>query len=252
MNTQGIKAIKKLDDSQVESFDTEYVMGSRWDTVKARIDQDFPAGDFSFLDVGGGNGKFADRLLAQYPTATGTVLDNSEVLLARNQAHERKTLIRDSVENLGGIEAKYDVICVHWLLHHLVSDSYAQTRQNQRATLKALAALMSLGGRMSVFEDMYNGWLFDGLPGQLIYHLTSTKAIAAITRRMSANTAGVGVRFLSKKQWFATIHSAGLQALSYTEPDNSVDPLRPEWRVFLHIQRICVGHFWLCTPALQV
>ena len=75
------EAMKKLDDSQVESFDTDYVTGARWETVKARVDRDFPGGDFRFLDLGGGNGVFTDCLLEAYPKAQGTVLDNSELLL---------------------------------------------------------------------------------------------------------------------------------------------------------------------------
>ncbi len=253
MNNQGAEAIKKLDDSQVEAFDTEYVEGGRWDAVKAYIDRDFPDGEFTFLDVGGGNGKFGDRLLLQYPRSKGTILDNSEVLLAKNLSHERKTVICDSVENLGRINAKFDVICVHWLLHHLVSDSYVLTRQNQLATLTMLTNLMTPRGRVSVFENMYNGWLIDGLPGWLIYHLTSAKAIAAITRRMGANTSGVGACFLSKKQWLTTIHDSRMHLRNYMEPDKWVWPLKPEWRLFLHLGQIRVGHFWLngeMSPSL--
>src|SRR5258706_3977835 len=129
------QAIKKLDDSQVESFDTEYVKEGRWDTIRAHIDKDFPGGEFTFLDVGGGSGNFADRLLAQYPKSVGTIIDNAEVLLEKNRPNERKPLIWDSVENLRQMSMRYDMVCVHWLLHHLVSDSYAQTRQNQLSTL---------------------------------------------------------------------------------------------------------------------
>jgi SAM-dependent methyltransferase len=243
--------MKKLADSQVEAFDTEYVDGSRWATVKARIDEAFPAGEFSFLDVGGGNGRFADRLLAHYPKAIGTVLDSSELLLSRNQTNERKTVICDSVENLGRLNAKYDLICVHWLLHHLVGDSYTETRQNQSAALQILSGLLNSRGRASVFENMYNGWLLDNLPGQLIYHLTSAKSIASLTRWMGANTGGVGVCYLSTKEWFRTIHAAGLRVLSYVEPDTWRWPLRPGWRMLLHIRDIRVAHFWLSKDADQ-
>lgn len=240
--------MRKLDDSQVESFDTEYVTGTRWEAVKARVDQDFPGGDFRFLDLGGGNGQFTDRLLEAYPNARGTVLDNSEVLLSRNQANERKTLLNESVDELGRVVDKFDLVCVHWLLHHLVEDSYAQTRRNQYAVLGGLARFLTERGRISVFENMCNGWLVDNLPGQMIYQLTSTKAIAAITRRMGANTAGVGVCYLSKKEWFSTIRKSGLEILDYAEPDDWVWSLRAEWRIFLHMRDMKVGHFWLRSP----
>jgi len=237
--------LKKLDDVQVEAFDTEYVNGSRWEVVKSRIDRDFPDGEFSFLDIGGGNGKFADRLLEQYPKAKGTVLDNSKILLERNQTDVRKTLLCDSVENLYKINKKYDLICVHWLLHHIVSESYFKSRSSQQLTLHAIRGLLTSSGRVSVFENIYSGWLIENLPGRIIYQLTSNKAIANITRKLGANTAGVGVCFLSRKQWFSTINSSGMKVLEYVEPDGWVWPLRHEWRIFLHIRHIKVGHFWL-------
>ncbi|NJO57968.1 MAG: class I SAM-dependent methyltransferase [Richelia sp. RM2_1_2] len=82
--------MKQLEDSQLETFDTEYVNDKRWQIIKEQIERDFPEGDFTFLDVGGGNGLFADRLLSNYPKSRGTVLDNSELLLSKNKSNSRK------------------------------------------------------------------------------------------------------------------------------------------------------------------
>jgi SAM-dependent methyltransferase len=237
--------VRKLGDSQTSAFDTDYVEGRRWDSVKARVEQEFLGGDFSFLDVGGGNGRFADRLLLEYPSARGTVLDNSEVLLSRNEDNARKTLLCASVENLSEIKGRFDLISMHWLLHHLVGESYGQTRRNQLNALRSLRQLLTPRGRISVFENMYQGWLLEELPGWLIYQLTAARPIAAVSRRMGANTAGVGVCFLSRRQWLATFRDAGFEVLHYTEPDNWVWPLRPEWRLLLHLRHIRVGHVWL-------
>jgi SAM-dependent methyltransferase len=237
--------VKKLDDSQVEAFDTEYVDEDRWALIKKRIDADFPEGDFTFLDLGGGTGRFADRLLSNYPKAVGSVLDNSEVLLGRNQQNERKEIICDSVADLTKVTKKYDLVCIHWLLHHLIGDSYAGTRDNQLRTLRNLALLMTVRGRVSLFENNYVGWLMTDLPGRLIYQVTASRVVAAIARRMGANTAGVGVCFLSKRQWFQTIRESGLSVLSYAEPDAWQWPIRWEWKVFLHIGDIRAGHYWL-------
>jgi hypothetical protein len=242
------QTMKKLDDSQVEAFDTEYVHDYRWELIKNHIDQDFPNGDFNFLDVGGGNGTFTDRLLKQYPKATATVLDSSELLLSRNLPNPRKTCICESVENLSYLEGKYDLISVNWLLHHLVGESYQQTRRNQLITLKTISTLLTSRGRVSVFENMYEGWLLRNLPGQLIYYFTSLKSIARFTRTMGANTAGVGVCFLSKNQWLSTIREAGIEVRNYTEPDNWVWQISPLWRIFLHVRDRYVGHFWLSSP----
>lgn len=241
--------VKKLDDTQVEAFDTDYVEGNRWSVLKAQIDRDFPDGDWTFLDVGGGAGKMADLLLATYPRAHGTVLDNSEVLLARNTAHERKTLVRDSAENIARVGKRYDLVCLHWLLHHLVGESYRRTRTNQHTILAMLPRLMTERGRASIFENNYDGWLIDPLPGYLIHQLTTMASIAKLTRRMGANTAGVGVGFLSRRQWLRTLEQAGLRVRNYSEPDGWRWPLRPEWRALLHVRSITVGHYWVSPTS---
>ncbi len=235
--------MKQLEDSQLEAFDTEYVDGKRWEIIKKQIDKDFPDGHFNFLDVGGGNGVFADRLLDYYPNSKGTVLDNSQLLLDKNQTNPRKTIICDSVKNLSAIENQYDLICFNWLLHHLIGYSYPETRSNMLTAIKAVLPLLSSQGRISIFENMYNGLIFDGLPSKLIFTLTSSKIIAGLIKKMGANTAGVGVCFLSQQQWIETISKTSLKLLQYTDDDKWPIPLK--WQVFLHIGNIRCGHFWL-------
>jgi SAM-dependent methyltransferase len=242
---EGKGAVRKLDDTQASAFDTDFVDARRWESVKARIARDFPDGRFSFLDVGGGNGRFADRLLEEYPNAAGTVLDNSEILLARNTASVRKTLVYGSADSLDGIKGPFDLVSVHWLLHHLVGESYRQTRQHQLEALQAVRRLLTPRGRVSIFENMYQGWLFEDLPGRLIYQVTAARWLAGLTRRMGANTGGVGVCFLSRRQWLASFRDSGFEVVAYAEPDDWEWSLRLEWRLLLHLGDVRVGHVWL-------
>ena len=238
-------SVKKLADEQVVAFDTEYVSDARWEVIKRLVETDFPDGDFRFLDVGGGNGVFADRLLDAFPRCRGTVVDNSELLLNRNAKNERKELLNVSVESLGTTTDTYDLVCIHWVLHHLVSDSYAGTRRNQALALGTLSRLLTDRGRISVYENLCEGWILADLPGWLIYQATSSRALAGITRRFGANTAGVGVCFLSERQWRMTAIEANLEVISSSQPDPWVWPLRPLWRAALHLKRMTIGHFWL-------
>lgn len=241
--------MKQLEDSQLETFDTEYVDDKRWQIIQSQIDKDFPAGDFSFLDVGGGNGVFADRLLEYYPNSRGTVLDNSQLLLNKNNIHDRKTIICDSVENLSKITEKYDLICFNWLLHHLVGSSYAETRKNISAAIEAVIPLLTDRGRISIFENMYNGLIVDGLPSKLIFRLTSSKIISGFIKKMGANTAGIGVCFLSQQQWTKTLNNTNLNLLKYSDDDKWIIPLK--WRVFLHVGNIRCGLFWLADSNVS-
>lgn len=238
-------AIKKLDDQQVEAFDTEFVDDARWGPISNFIDRDFPDGEFSFLDVGGGNGVFADRLLAAYPKSTGMVLDNSAVLLSRNVPNPRKATICTSAENVATLNHRFDLISVNWVLHHLVGHSYRESRQHQLSTLQALRGLLTERGRVSIYENNYLGWVLPDLPGRLIFELTSSKLLSSVVGKMGANTAGVGVCFLSKRQWFETVGKAGYQLLEFSEPDSWTWPLRFVWKAGLHLRSIRTGHYWL-------
>jgi SAM-dependent methyltransferase len=198
---------------------------------------------FTFLDVGGGNGLWADRLLEAFPAAHAVVLEPSDLLLQRNVAHRRKRLVRGTAATLP--DERFDLICVHWLLHHLVGNSYRATVRAQIETLRRLGQHLTSTGRIGVFENMYTGSLWHDMPGRLIYAATSLRSLAPLTRRLGANTAGVGVAFHSRRAWEAIIAAAELQIDAYAEPDPRAWPLRRAWRVGLTLRSIRVGHFWL-------
>lgn len=246
MKAEHTMKIRKLNNTQLAHFDTEYVKGKLWVTVKKCIDQDFFNRPFSFLDIGGGNGIFTNKVLENYPNARATILDNSEFLLSKNEKKsDRKKIIYESVENIGKLffGRKYDIIFMHWILHHLVADSYSNTLKNVKSILELSSKILNDKGRISIFENMYNGLVFDNLPGHIIYHLTSFKKLSKIIKRLGANTGGVGVCFRSKKAWTNLFENAGMIVIQYSHSD--------KWRVpfykslFLHIDNIRVGHFWL-------
>ena len=56
-------SLDKLSGGQVALYDTELLDEREMDIIWSAIERHFPDGRFSFLDVGGGNGVFADRVL---------------------------------------------------------------------------------------------------------------------------------------------------------------------------------------------
>lgn len=238
--------VKRLDRSQLAAFDMEYVGDNKWVGIRACIDRDFADRPFSFLDIGGGNGLFADRVLEAYPNATGVVLDNAETLLPRNKDWgNRKRILCGGAEEIGELFAdeRFDIIFMNWLLHHLVSGSYRATTDNVRRLLQMGGTLLRPGGRISICENMYCGLLIDDLPGHLIYHLTSSRSLRPLTKRLGANTAGVGVCFRSRRAWSSLIRSAGLEAIEYTGWGPWTIPLAH--KLLLHVGRIHGAHFWV-------
>jgi SAM-dependent methyltransferase len=240
--------VRTLDTDQIQTFDAEYVDADRWASIKAQIDKDFPDGEFSFLDIGGGNGSFADRVLANYPKSRGTVLDNSELLLSKNRPNERKTVLLKSAENLHEVQGSFDLISCNWVLHHLVDSTYHKSREHQMGALRQMKRLLTPRGRISIYENNYAGFLHPGLPGRIIYEVTSSKLLAGISRRLGANTAGVGVCFLSKEQWLATLERVELAVRAYAEPDKWRWPVKWYARLPLGLKRIVAGHYWI-APA---
>lgn len=238
-------ALRQLENDQVKAFDVEYVDEDRWAVVKKQIDADFPDGEFSFLDIGGGNGQFADRVLSRYPKARGAVLDNSELLLSKNTPHPAKTVILKSAGELSQLSGEYDMVCCNWVLHHLVDSTYSSSRQQQFTALTQMKRLLSKRGRISIFENNYTGWITDNFPGRIIYSLTSSKPIAQLAKRLGANTAGVGVCFLSKDAWTETLGRAGLSIHAYAEPDKWKWPVKWYYKTSLGLRRIVAAHYWI-------
>jgi len=212
--------VRQLAEPQLQTFDHDYVSDRAFATIVEAIRHDFPNGNFSFLDVGGGRGFFADRLLEEFPSATCTVLDNAELLLSQNTTHPRKTLVLGSATEAAHLfpNDAFGIIFFNSALHHFVGKSYAETRRIQRDALAQARLLLAPGGGIIVTEVLYDGVLIHDLPGYLIYLLTSSSALAPLIKRLGANTAGCGVCFLSSYGWRGEFRRLGLrESVMYLE-----------------------------------
>lgn len=239
--------MEQLDKEQLKVYNNEYVNSQRWRPISRCIDKDFSDGEFTFLDLGGGNGLFADRVLEHYPKSAGVVLDNSRLLLDKNKPHSRKRTVLYSVEFLNSFtDEKYDLIFFNWVLHHLVGKSYFQSRENINRSLRSAVSLLTDKGRISIYDNMYNGLIIDAAPSWIIYHLTSAKSIAKLVKKGGANTAGIGVCFLSYKQWCSVFSETDICVLDYT--GDEIRKIPWTWNVALHIGHTRWGHFWLKRP----
>jgi hypothetical protein len=237
--------LKQLNTDQLESFNTEYVAGESWDAVVRLVDKHFATGIFTFLDIGGGNGVFTDKILNHYPLSKAILLDNAPNLIEVNTLHPRKTIIMDSVENLEKYLNEYtvDIVFINWVLHHLVSNTYKKTRNNIVNTLSIIKRNEHVK-YVAVFENMYNGIFIDSLPSKIIYQITSLQSIKRLTRKMGANTAGTGVSFLSKQIWTKSL-SAIYGNINIHIIDFEIWKIPVWYKIFLHIKNIYVSLFWI-------
>lgn len=242
------EAIRQLDDQQLEAFDAEYIRPHQWRHLLEPLERFFGRdGHFSLLDVGGGNGVFVDRVLAEFPNATAVLLDNAQTLLNRNRPNPRKKLVLGSADDLPRLfpDRRFDVASLHWVLHHMVVHSWRRSTEAQVRVLREVRRVLGERGRLSVLENMYQGRVAPSFAPWLIYQLTRSRALAAVTRRGGANTAGVGVAFRDRASWLRTFAQAGFSVAASAAFEDW--PLSKAQRL-LTVRRVFVESFWL-APA---
>ncbi|HEY2464420.1 MAG TPA: class I SAM-dependent methyltransferase [Steroidobacteraceae bacterium] len=238
-----------LDESQNEAFDYEYHSEVELTGKLAFIRDVFPNGPGRILDIGGGNGKFMDRLLAEFPDAEGYLIDISQNLLDKNQPNPKKHLIHGSFEDLPKLlpGKTFDLVTINWVLHHLIGPSYRRSVENVEQALAMTSGMLSPQGLILVAENEYQGLLESNVPSHVIYTITRIRnpAFVGLARRYF-NTAGVGVCFQSKRGWFNIFKRTGLRVDYYLQNSRWKHGLKKRLMfllLFLRVQRH--GHFGL-------
>ncbi|HEY2675412.1 MAG TPA: class I SAM-dependent methyltransferase [Steroidobacteraceae bacterium] len=238
-----------LDESQNEAFDFEYHSEVELKAKVAFIRDTFPNGPRRILDIGGGNGKFLDGLLAEFPESEGYLVDISRNLLDKNRPNPKKHLIHGSFEDLPRLlpGTTFDLITINWVLHHLVGPSYILSVKNVEQALAMTSRMLGPRGLLFVAENEYQGLLETNVPSHVIYTITRIRnpAVVGLTRRYF-NTAGVGVCFQSKRGWFKIFERCGLRVDYYKQHSPWRHGLKKHLlflALFLRTQRH--GHFAL-------
>jgi len=203
-----------LSEKQNAAFDTEFHSQEELESKFLLFDEGRP---FNVLDLGGGNGIFADQLLARFPKSSVSIVDISSLLLAKNRPSERKELIHSSIECMNDILVgrTFDYITVNWVFHHLVGNGYRICRKNCLDTLMRCKELLKPNGMLIVTENMFEGYLGSNVPSHLIYTITATRWpwFVRLAERFF-NTAGVGVCFQSQRAWEHMFAQAGFNIVT--------------------------------------
>ena len=196
----GDPPLRRLSDEQLRAFDHDTAaLYSLEPKMVPLLTAKHPDGRFRFLDLGGGNGNFTDRVLNRFPSSEGTVLDVSEMLLARNQSRPNKRCKCFDLVKLASIGETYDVVFCNWVLHHIITGGFLSTRKLQQSVLAQVRQILAPSGAFIIVEELKNGFGGSDFPNALIFHLTKPKILSSVMRRLGANTAGVGVAFFGEK-----------------------------------------------------
>jgi len=206
--------IRLLETHQTQTFDVEYVDKDMFTHVKSALIKFMPSNSFSFIDVGGGNGQYADLILNKFPDSQVTIVEPDNYLLSKNSIRQRKTLIPGIYQDTQLGNCKHDVVSFNWVLHHFVGKSYSQTIKYQNQGLEKAYHQLKPGGLLFIFENFYDGFIFKDLPSHIIHSMTASKVLQPVTKRLGANTAGVGVCFHSEQTWLEMLRQQGFSILS--------------------------------------
>ncbi|EGU31060.1 putative methyltransferase [Vibrio ichthyoenteri ATCC 700023] len=207
-------SVKLLSSEQTQAFDTEYVDDSMFDLVIEALDKyQISQAPFKLMDVGGGNGKYVDKVLNHFARASAILVEPEPSLAQKNRPDERKQVLQSTFQSLA-LPNRLQAVQFNWVLHHFVTEGYQNTCRVQQQALRDAYKVLAPGGIVLIFENFYEGALIEDLPSQLIYHLTSSKVLAPLTEKLGANTAGVGVCFHSARFWRQQLTQAGFANIS--------------------------------------
>ena len=214
---------RMITDEQRDLYATYERQNSKYYKVYRKHFRKFISKDnLRIVDVGGGSGRFARKVKTYFNKnavgATITVVDYREYL--QWEQIEDIEFVRMSAFNyLSDLEDEsIDILFLNAILHHLVFDTYRQTRNSQRELLALSYAKLKQGGILCMRENYSEIPLIRNLTTPIIYYLTSSRLsiIEKMARRFGSTSAGVGVCFLSPKVWQKTFTKIGFSIIDAT------------------------------------
>jgi SAM-dependent methyltransferase len=241
----------QLTDEQLKAFDHFALANYGLEqTVRRMVEEVAPTQAFSFLDVGGGNGRFSDFILEKFPRSSGTVVDNSSFLAEKNRPHPSKSVVvADATALPPEITGRtYDIVFCNFFLHHLITGSYAGSREMQHRMLRALRGLVAPRGCLFIIEELKDGFVHPDLSVRLIFSLTRSRLLSPMMRRLGANTAGVGVAFFSTRGMQRSLERCGYRV---DRTHDCHERPRFVWRALLALRSHQSGAIIIARPAAE-
>ena len=107
-----------------------------------------------------------------------------------------------------------------------------------------IAKDLDSGDLVSILENCYISYMGESLPSKIIFNILSSKLIIPVAGIIGANTAGVGVCYLSENLWHSLLNQEGLQVMK-SSPTSSLK-IHFLQRIFCLIKRIDIIHI-ICS-----
>jgi hypothetical protein len=197
---------KILSTEQIEAFHHDHFVESQVNHFLAICP---PDGVANVIDMGGGCGFFAKRLMSQSDYAVKVVdMDEASVTVCRESGIDAR---QGDALNIA-VTGNEEIVTFNLILHHLVGMTEKATLELQT---KALAVWRPHIRSVFVHEYIYESYIAN-FSGWLIYQITKNpvlswfgRAVSTVVPTLKANTFGVGVRFRASEEWRRVFESAG-------------------------------------------
>ena len=172
------------------------------------------------LDIGSGGGIWPDLFLEDYPLSQIVCLDISLGMLRRNRSRPRKYAAVGDGKQLPFPKSCFDLINLDSLMHHLVDrGGYLGTILNIIEFLRSLKSVLRPRGKLIISEVYHESYIRDDMVNRLLFIVSTSTLPRLLTLpiRRFIRTQGVGICFLSRKQWFWVIARSGYRVEGWKE-----------------------------------
>ena len=181
------------------------------------------ASSLNVLDIGSGGGIWGDLFLDNYPWAQLVCLDISLAMLRKNRSRSGKNLVLASATRLPFSSSCFDLISVDTLMHHLIDyRGYSATILGITQFLRSLKPLLKPEGKVIVREIYHESIVRDDMMSHLLFFASTLRLprfLASFPMALGISSQGVGVCFLTRRQWTSVIAQSGYRIVETKELD---------------------------------
>ncbi len=161
----------------------------------------------SILDIGGGSGEFARKILILCPEVDVTVLDPSSKML--EQIHDTRIKI-----TLGSLPnnvplAKYKYIHIRDVLHHITGESPGESKELVKKSLMTIYQLLDEDGYLLLSDEYDEGYFYAPLPRIIIFYLLKTQNKLGFKIPIQEFLLGLTTCFYTRRELQDLLENAG-------------------------------------------
>lgn len=245
-------SIKIINSHQKELYET-YEEGSAkiyLDNYSYVLEKIKTKDEVKILDIGGASGHYAVEL---YNYLAGrkrkiTVLDSAKYDTWEKYSTEIE-FIEESADNIEKLfsENTFDIVFANRVFHHFVRGTWKETMKGIRETTREIYKVLNKDGWFCITDHFYNGMAYDKSSSRIIYGLTSCSlpVIVKVCKRLGAESAGVGVCFLSQKTWINYLEDAGFKIEKMNENKKELK-LKLYKKLLLCSKKITLDNIIIC------